>query len=131
MLCRRSCHMTSLRSEQHVSLQRLQQPTPTPIPPPPERKTNKQNPRHMWLLQIDMRWQGGRRTGALVSAASSAERRRSLRQKNRGFRAAAAARKGGEPTRRLISSRASGDLGVVLGGCVIILDIICFLLMLW
>lgn len=88
----------------------------------------------MWLLQIDI---GGREggqpglwhTGALVRAAASAEQRRSLRQKNRGSRAADAAPKGGEPTRRFISSGASGELGIVVGGCVIILDIICFLLM--
>lgn len=84
----------------------------------------------MRLLQIDIGGrEGGRRAGAVYSAAASAEWRRALRQKNCGFRAADAAPKGGEPTQRLISSGASGELAVVLGGCVIILDIICFLLM--
>lgn len=46
----------------------------------------------MWLLQIDISGREGgprrsRLTGALVSAASSAEQSRSVRQKNGGSRA--------------------------------------------
>lgn len=104
---------------------------PAPTPPLPTLPINRplKNPRRMWLLQIHI---GGRQAGrkgsrargalGLSSAAASAVPRRSLRQKS-------AVAKGGQPTQRLISSRASEELGVVAGCCVTILDIICFLLM--